>query len=658
MNTFRRWRYFVTLTWTDLIGLPRMLILQTAVLGGIALPILILAGLKRGHVEDLSEQLRTSPTGREIAVRAVMKGRWLTREDVEEFQKSNDRLDVAIPDLQVTGSIAIRPDATDASEECDITLWSTRPRDPRLKFYAADVIGEKEKAVVISSAVARQLGIREGQSVHLRFDRKSSGQSERQQLEVVVKRILPDDSDSKIGYVDLWISEQVQKFLDGSRVPELGWPAARSNAPDFYSSYLIFTKKSAPLDVRDQQEIVDRGYSVTEIRDDSIAPLFGLIRPDVAQDLICHRLHSELLSGSEAATIPVSPETVASKWTTRTRDDVVIAWPNTTEALINGRAHRLIGLMLTQRNWFRHSVLINPEFAFTYGADELSIRFPELSEKLQPQLEEVSLESGNLRLTLKNVSVANSSSENRNDTVAVEPDEHTNHPPAPALPEDPDPPATKSESMPIAIVPPSLLAHLDAVQKQWAEFEPAFNVFVPVPRTIRFSRLRIYAKTIFDVPFVTDELRRKHYAAESAESQIQEILHQDASLSLIVYVVAGVVCLVCFVTIWVLLSDSTERKRGEIGILRVMGVSRSGIFFLCVLRSIMILCCGLLTAFCVAIVFGFCLKAAGINTKLLLEDIVTVAGALGLASMIGAIIPARAASMCDPIETILEGRFR
>ena len=658
MNTFRRWCFFVSLTWTDLIGLPRMLILQTAVLGGIALPILILAGLKRGHVEDLSEQLRTSPTGREIAVRAAMKGRWLTRDDVEEFQKNNDRLDVAIPDLQVTGSIAVRSDASVPGRECDITLWSTRPRDPRLKFYAADVIGEKERAVVVSSVVAKQLGIREGQSVRLRFDRKSSGQPESQELEVVVKRILPDDSDSKIGYVDLWILEQVQKFLDGARVPELGWPASRSNAPDFYTTYLIFTRKSAPLDVRDQHEIIDRGYSITEIDNDSDASLFGLIRPDVANDLVCHRLRSELISGGEAATIPVSPETVASKWTTRTRDDVVLAWPDTTEAKINGRAHRLVGLMLTQRNWLRHSALINPDLAFTYGADELSVQFPEFPGKLQPRLQVVSLESGNLQLTLKNVSVVESDAEYRNDIVAPVPDEHTNYPPAPALPEDPDPPATESDSMPIAVVPPALLAHLDAVHKQRAEFEPAFNLFVPAPRTIRFSRLRIYAKTIFDVPFVTEELRRNHYAAESAESQIQEILHQDASLSLIVYVVAGVVCLVCFVTIWVLLSDSTERKRGEIGILRVMGVSRAGIFFLCVLRSLLILCCGLLTAFCVAIIFGLCLKAAGINTKLLLEDAVAVAGALGLASIIGAIIPARAASMCDPIETVLEGRFR
>jgi lipoprotein-releasing system permease protein len=112
------------------------------------------------------------------------------------------------------------------------------------------------------------------------------------------------------------------------------------------------------------------------------------------------------------------------------------------------------------------------------------------------------------------------------------------------------------------------------------------------------------------------------------------------------------------VTVIFVLQDSTDRKRGIIGILRVMGVSKFGVFYIIFLRSA---CIGVLSVF-VTVVFGYILKSAlmGWNVHIIFyfRDVFIVSVGALFCCCIGTLLPAYKASKMDPFDAILEGRFR
>jgi ABC-type lipoprotein release transport system permease subunit len=115
--------------------------------------------------------------------------------------------------------------------------------------------------------------------------------------------------------------------------------------------------------------------------------------------------------------------------------------------------------------------------------------------------------------------------------------------------------------------------------------------------------------------------------------------------------------------------DSTDRKRGTIGILRVMGMSRGGIFASILLRATAIgAAAALLSLLC-----GWGLSQAMawpprdsawlqwkpvIAVQLHQWDLLIVAAGAMLCCGFGAIPPAWRASRLDPFDAIVEGRFR
>jgi putative ABC transport system permease protein len=166
-----------------------------------------------------------------------------------------------------------------------------------------------------------------------------------------------------------------------------------------------------------------------------------------------------------------------------------------------------------------------------------------------------------------------------------------------------------------------------------------------------------------------DKLVARHYAVSSEHERITEIHEQDSSLQLLVLVVGLGVFLFGVLTVFSVLLDSTDRKRGVIGILRVMGVSRGGIFLIVLLRAAAI---GVLAGV-VAAVAGWSiqslLRACNTSNSSAMswlppihlaihpaDVVVVIAGAI-LCAAVGAILPAWKASRLDPFDAIVEGRF-
>src|SRR5205814_1726024 len=92
---------------------------------------------------------------------------------------------------------------------------------------------------------------------------------------------------------------------------------------------------------------------------------------------------------------------------------------------------------------------------------------------------------------------------------------------------------TTSAVPPPAVVPVQLLAHLDMAASRLVQYDPESGRFVPAPEEISYVRVRLFARTIDDVPTVVEELAKRNLTYESQTARIREIHKQDSSLEFI-----------------------------------------------------------------------------------------------------------------------------
>jgi putative ABC transport system permease protein len=218
-------------------------------------------------------------------------------------------------------------------------------------------------------------------------------------------------------------------------------------------------------------------------------------------------------------------------------------------------------------------------------------------------------------------------------------------------------------------VPIPFLARLWAYERGDAEYDSTRKVFTPVAQPSVYGKARLFADSIDDVPAVVSALLARDFQITSESGRISEIQQQDSSLQLLVLVVGIGVFLFGLITVFSVLVDSTDRKRGVIGILRVMGVTRGGIFCLVLLRAVAI---GVLAGG-LAAVAGLALQQVlswqpspgspllawkpRITIMISTWDVLVVICGAVVCAAVGALFPAWKASRLDPFEAILEGRF-
>lgn len=219
-----------------------------------------------------------------------------------------------------------------------------------------------------------------------------------------------------------------------------------------------------------------------------------------------------------------------------------------------------------------------------------------------------------------------------------------------------------------AYVPVSLLALLNQAARNHVTLDSEGRKFVPASSPVSFTKARMYTATIDDVPLAADMLAKRKYAVLSEVSRIAEIQEQDTSLRLLVTVVALGVFLFGVITVFSVLVDSTDRKKGMIGILRVMGISGPGVFYILLARAVIIgvmaaaVCCGigiLLAALLGKTIVGAEYLAWLPQVRVVLgpsEYLLVTAGAI-LCAAVGVLMPALKASQLDPFDAITEGQF-
>ncbi|MDB4864629.1 hypothetical protein OAI33_15185, partial [Pirellulaceae bacterium] len=206
------------------------------------------------------------------------------------------------------------------------------------------------------------------------------------------------------------------------------------------------------------------------------------------------------------------------------------------------------------------------------------------------------------------------------------------------------------------VIPTQLLGCFQYLQKAEIQFDQTQQIFIENEPAISYGRARIYCDTIDSVPNVVQKLSTSGYAVLSEKNRIDEIHSTNNSLQLLVIIVGLGVIGFGILTVFSVLSDSTDRKRGTIGILRVMGVSRIGLFYVVVLRAGLIgiaagifsILCGLLIATALSSRISITFESA--HVAIILTGALFCSGA-------GAILPAFKASQLDPFDAIQEGKF-
>ena len=626
-----RSRFYLSLARHDLLRLWRTTQQHVIIVAGICLPVLMLMGLKRGHVETLRRDLVTSVTGRQITFWSARKGELMDRPAVERLEEELPAVDLIVPESERVVRLRAM-NRVEASEIEAATIYATRPGDPLLTQFGIKPPVPGSMGIVVSEGVAKQLTVACGETIEVVLTRGRGDQEEAGTAACEIVGILrTDEHNAAIAYVDLDLLDKFDAYIRGLRVPSLGWASAKSSAPDVYASYLIFCESASDLTDSDRQYLMDRGLRLIDRSESPPAPLDLLLTDQARGKLRLYEAHTEKSTRDPGSRLHLAPSELSQS---TEADDVVLPWNVPAEAKIAAARWLMIGLSLPSRTWLRE-YFRDPDLPFNYDADAWQGRT--LNEVATSRIDWPLGPEASIPLEVRSGT--------------------------PTAKEGSD-----SKEINVVVVPANLLAWIGAHAAELVDYDAEIRMFVAKSQPAIYDRARLYALTIDDVPDVVRALADRHFAILSETGRITEIHRQDKSLQLLVWVVGSGVFLFGIVTVVSVLMDSTDRKRGTIGVLRVMGMSRTGVVVSILARAMAIGA----TAALLSVACGSGLGAGlawepqvnswwhwkpTLTVQFDTWDLLTVMAGAMLCCGMGAIPPAWKASRLDPFDAIIEGRF-
>lgn len=351
------------------------LLVNTLIVAGICLPVLLLLGLNRGLVTQFRDNIQKSPTAREIQADAGSAGSeaCFTASQEQHLVAENPQIAIVIPQIKANGWLVNR-----SGKELEAQLTCTKPGDPFLAFYGADVLQAQDHGAVITQAVADDLLIAY-REVTDKFRKKRcelagpseltlqvqrSGDDQRYATPVPVRYIIASDDRSWKGvYLSRQMMDWLETFKRGGAVKSLGWPSSFQTLKAEYDGYLAFVKE--PLPPGDVTRLKEIGLTAVRLEDlrhpmvNQMRCLYGLLRP--------HDLAVYWLSATHGKpTVSMAPKTVED---ITNADDRVMPWTEPQLLRINGLLHWVIGATGSAR-WLR-AYYRNPETRFNESDDEL-----------------------------------------------------------------------------------------------------------------------------------------------------------------------------------------------------------------------------------------------------------------------------------------------
>jgi len=574
-------------------------------------PLLLLFGMRNGAIETMRTRLLQDPRNKEI--RPVF-GQSFTR---NWFRTMSDRQDVAfiVPQIrQIALGVEARLQAASplGSEAwADLDVVPTDKNDPL--FTDNGLRDPDQGQCVLSAAAAEALGAVRGDVIALRVGRAMPAGRETQMITRQVSGVLPPRATTlRLVYLPLDVVEAVENYKDGLAVPRFGWLGQSDEVPPLYDGVLIFG--TTPLDKVTQAELLKntgltKGSTLSSFEADPLGyPLsdgshcWVLTSPgNLVGDETLATVRRRLKSPDQTA-IPFTLPRVASL----SHEGASVELPA-----------RIVGVPVSLL------IKMKPDYAFHEQNRLVAFASPELIRGPGAKLK-ITNEGGDHSLTV----------------------------PLALLPT-----ALRQGDI---WLPVELAGRLNTLRDRPLKYDELTRTIRPLRRS--YTSFRLYARTLEDVLTLTRGLQDSGISVNAATDRIADVLGLERNLGILFWLVASVAMVGGLLTLVASLYASIERKRRDLGVLRLLGVPLGALSVFPVTQAVTVgvaalglsLCLYSLGAFTIdAIFIGHLQEGQQLCSVKLSHVAVTAALTLVIAVTAGLLACSRIARQ-DPAQTLRE----
>lgn len=489
-------------------------------------PLLILLGLKHGTIQTMRERLIQDPVNREIRPARTLQ----LSEQWFQHLKTSPEVEFVIPTI-LRGSSIVRVLTPNQTKQLTLDLVPTAVNDPLILENEGTIPQEGES--VLSYPAAEQLNIKPGTLLTIKVTRTRQGRRESVTTPLRVIAILNPRADPLPRlYAPSQFVKDVEAYREGLPVPQRQWPGKQAHPFLSYDGLWILIPQ--PLN-RIQQRTLTINTGLVDIQTltaDQFQQQLGLTLP---QGYTAYQL---LAKGS-----PIqinSLKTIKDKL--RGQSVILLPFAQNLKFKNNtGEPVKVIGLSLTktQTTTLGWPTLPWEKFnAATNWARPGQILWPHnQSTQPQPIQLNIPLPQGNLQFPLINQGHSFS--------------QH-------------------------ALVPAELIGILRTGQLRQITFNDTQQTFLLTKSGYRGFRL--YARTIDDIPILYRWFIAQDIEVLTQIHEIEKIKVLDRGLTRIFWLIAIVGLLGGMAALIANLYAAVERKKRDISVLRLMGLSRRTVF--------------------------------------------------------------------------------
>lgn len=518
------------LAWLDLRHEWILTLCMVLAIAAIIAPLLILLGLKHGTVTTLRDRLVEDPLNRKIESLLTLR---LTPDWFAEMRQRDDVAFVMPMILQGASVIDVK---TPEDRWHVLDLRPTAPGDPLL-MQNGGIIPDAD-SLVINYPAAEELDVQTGDTLLLRTTRGYQGGKTFEDKEFRIAAVLPPRAgDTATLYARWEFAEAVEDYREGQAVPAFGWPGDERQA--FFSYDGVWVLSENPISPTTVSRLTgNTGFTHWET-DASLSEVFTAsfgVTPPPQLKLQRLSVHGRtvgaanfkhirpLLAGQGrfvllpyVDNVPIAVEGMRLSGVSIAPEDAqLLGWPAPPW-----------GDFDEQADFARQAQILPP----TAPADSNTLQL------------RASGTFGQLQIPLKAV---------------ARPAEF--------------PLATSHAWLPI-----ELLGSLRTAQDKNVVYDPLIPGLML--KKSGYRGFRLFAKSIDDVPDLYRWLLAQGLQVEANSKKIEQVKTLDQGLTRLFWLLALVGFSGAIATLVVSLYASVERKRRDLGILRLMGVTRAETFW-------------------------------------------------------------------------------
>ncbi|SHO52101.1 ABC transporter permease [Desulfopila aestuarii] len=513
-------------------------------LAAVIAPLLVLLGLKYGTIQTLRERLVEDPIFREIR---PSQTREFSPQWFDELQSWPGIGFVTPTILPLSSVISVVASGGRNSELFD--LIPTAAGDPLLLENGGVVPTDGE--VVLSAEAARRSAVAPGDEITVKVTRSRGGRPEHVEERLRVVSILSPRAGSLARvYAPLAFVLDVEGYKEGYAAPSRGWPGDTPQPyPSFDGALLLMPKPMLPI--ARSGLIINTGFG--RIVDGSAKDAAELLGFPVPEELTVYNLLA-----------PGAPVTItnlrAIEQKLRGQTGVLLPYVRGLDMAVDGSRTAPIGLSIDERQAELLGIHSTPWGRFGGTLPEngqlVHVLWPAATPTTATEIAVRAVGVAELDFPLR---VAGSTSLSR------------------------------------PVVPVELLGVLRTATQRPIVFNPATDHFEMARGGYRGFRL--YARSIDDVPALYHRLKSEGIEVIAEVEAIERIQVLDRGLSRLFWLIA---LLGLFGSTAVLVSSlyaAVERRRRDLGVLRLLGFARRHVFFFPIAQGIMIAALGLMLGF-------------------------------------------------------------